>query len=529
MAYVINRYDGAPITSVEDGTIDQTLDIKFIGKNYAGYGEIQNENSLHILENFSNSSPPPKAIRGQIWYDTVGKKLKFFTGDTVGGVKIFKTAGGVEFGNEPANPTEGDLWLDTVASQLKVRVAGGLWLTVGPQTAGQGTTQLVSRQVKAQDGTLKSIIEATINNNVVYVISNDEFILDAVENDIEGFSGLVQVPGASGTEPRRIKRGITLAFANSQGTTGSGVTGAGTSHVFWGTSSSAESLVDASGNRVSAADVISLTEGTVSGVLNFTPDGFTIKNLTNDVLKGFIETNIDSNTPIFENLVSAKIVFRVRDGASVREVGVFNANRFEPGDDNAYTLGTALKRWSNVHATAFTGVATQAASLQVGVDTSTGLPVFRTASTAGTANTIACRDSSGSLTASIFSGTATSARYADLAEKYLADKEYETGTVVTVGGDAEVTASKFGDRAIGVVSTNPAYMMNSELQGGTYVALKGRVPCRVVGVVHKGDKLIATADGCGIAADRHQANDVFGIALASSSDIGIKKIEVLVL
>lgn len=529
MAYVINRYDGQAITSVEDGTIDQTLDIKLIGKNYAGYGEIQNENSLHMLENFANSNPPPRAIRGQLWYDTVSKKIKFFTGDTVGGVKIFKTAGGVEYGSEPSNPTEGDLWFDASTSQLKVRIASNQWLTVGPQTAGTGTTQLVSRQVKAQDGTLKSIIAATINNNVVYIISNDEFILDSVENDIEGFTGLVQIPGQAGTEPRRIKKGITLAYSNSQGTTGTGVTGAGTSHIFWGTASSAESLVDASGNRVSAADVISLTEGTVSGVLNFTPDGFTIKNNTNDVLKGYIQVNVDPNAPIFENLTGPKIIFRVRDGASVREVGLFNANRFEPGDDNVYTLGTALKRWSNVHATTFTGTATQAATLQVGVDSGTGNPIFRQASTAGTANTIACRDSSGSLTASIFSGTATSARYADLAEKYLADAEYEPGTVVAVGGEKEVTAAKFGDRAIGVVSTNPAYMMNSELEGGTYVALKGRVPCLVIGAIRKGQRLVASDTGYGIAASHHSHPDAFGVALESSNDVGVKKIEVLVL
>jgi len=60
-----------------------------------------------------------------------------------------------------------------------------------------------------------------------------------------------------------------------------------------------------------------------------------------------------------------------------------------------------------------------------------------------------------------------------LAEKYLADAEYEIGTVMVVGGEKEVTASTaFGQRAIGVVSGSPAYMMNSELEGGTYVALK---------------------------------------------------------
>ena len=80
MSYVINRFDGQAITTIEDGTVDQTLDIKLIGKNYAGYGELQNENFLHMLENFASSAPPPRAIRGQLWYDVTAKKIKFYTG-----------------------------------------------------------------------------------------------------------------------------------------------------------------------------------------------------------------------------------------------------------------------------------------------------------------------------------------------------------------------------------------------------------------------------------------------------------------
>ena len=154
---------------------------------------------------------------------------------------------------------------------------------------------------------------------------------------------------------------------------------------------------------------------------------------------------------------------------------------------------------------------------------------YRVASTAATADTVACRDSAGNLNAGVFNGTATSARYADLAEKYLADKDYEPGTVVTVGGEAEVRACVFGDRAIGVVSTAPAYMMNSELEGGTYVALKGRVPCLVIGAIRKGQRLVASDTGYGIAASHHSHPDAFGVALESSNDVGVKKIEVLVL
>jgi len=153
---------------------------------------------------------------------------------------------------------------------------------------------------------------------------------------------------------------------------------------------------------------------------------------------------------------------------------------------------------------------------------------YRSAKTTKTANSIAARDSSGNLSANVFDGTATAAQYADLAEKYLADADYEPGTVVVVGGEKEVTASSWGKRAVGVVSTNPAFMMNKDLEGGTYIALKGRVPVKVIGRIKKGDELIATNDGCAMMSVPH-ASGVFAVALESSDNEGIKTIEALVL
>lgn len=125
---------------------------------------------------------------------------------------------------------------------------------------------------------------------------------------------------------------------------------------------------------------------------------------------------------------------------------------------------------------------------------------------------------------------ATSAQYADLAEKYLSDQNYECGTVVMVGGTREVTASKFGFRAIGVVSTNPAYMMNSELAGGTYIALKGRVPVKVTGTVNKGDSLIGADNGLALSASGIIApNMVFAIALEDNDNGWINVIEAIIL
>ena len=75
MSYTINRYNGTQIAVVADGTIDATIDLKLIGKNYAGYGEVQNENFVHLLENFANTTQPPKPLPGQIWYDSSNKNI----------------------------------------------------------------------------------------------------------------------------------------------------------------------------------------------------------------------------------------------------------------------------------------------------------------------------------------------------------------------------------------------------------------------------------------------------------------------
>ena len=114
MPYAINKYSGTLIATVADGTIDNTTDLKIIGKNYAGYGEVQNENFLYLLENFANNNPPPRPISGQLWYDsTNGGKLKFYDGTK------FRTTGGSEISDTPPTGlTEGDFWFDTINKQL---------------------------------------------------------------------------------------------------------------------------------------------------------------------------------------------------------------------------------------------------------------------------------------------------------------------------------------------------------------------------------------------------------------------------
>ena len=128
-----------------------------------------------------------------------------------------------------------------------------------------------------------------------------------------------------------------------------------------------------------------------------------------------------------------------------------------------------------------------------------------------------------------FRGVATSAQYADLAEKYETEKELEAGTVVCFGGAKEVEACAHENdhRVAGVISTDPAYMMNSNGEG-QYVALTGRVPCKVVGPIAKGDLLVSSeVEGHAKANNDAQPGRIIGKAVGSI-DSGEGVIEVLV-
>ena len=137
--------------------------------------------------------------------------------------------------------------------------------------------------------------------------------------------------------------------------------------------------------------------------------------------------------------------------------------------------------------------------------------------------------SSGTVTGTSFVGVATSAQYADLAENYTADAGYAPGTVLEFGGPCEVTvAAEESVRVAGIVSTQPAHLMNSHLQAEHVVALAliGRVPCKVRGTINKGDMLVSGGDGYAIAKETPILGTVIGKAISSSTGDNI--IEVVV-
>lgn len=548
MAYQVDKFNGTFLVSVDDGTIDTTTDLRFVGKNYAGYGEVQNENFLHLLENFANTSAPPKVITGQIWYDSGNKKLKFYDGTR------FRTASGAEVGpTAPSGLQAGDFWFDTSAEQLYA-YNGSTFVLIGPETAPElGAASLTAQVVKDNVGANHSIGKIISGGDTIAIVSKDAFVLDSVLNPITGFT--------------TIKKGLNLV--NTNGTTG--VTS--TDHYFWGTASNAARL-----GGYLATEYVRTGEVRFDTEVNYSDPGFTVGGNYPDYSKDLVVKIENGDEPVIESRLGNQLTLRVRAPGNDLRNFYITTTGFVPGANNFYSLGTSTERWSNVYAVTFTGdlqgsvtgntagthtgpvtgnltgnvtgnlngtvtgnvigsvtgTATNALTLNSlsgetgAVATSVALrdasanltaarfigtadkvdrlkindsatdtdPAYRSAKTTATANTIAARDSSGNLFAVLFDGTATAAQYADLAEKYLADKEYEVGTVMVVGGEKEVTASSdIGQRAIGVVSANPAFMMNKDLEGGTYIALKGRVPVKVDGWVNKGEKLFATSNG----------------------------------
>jgi hypothetical protein len=585
MAYKVDKFNGTFLVNVQDGTIDTTTDIRFIGKNYAGYGEVQNENFLHMLEHFANTSAPPRAIAGQIWYDSGNKKLKFYDGSN------FRAASGTEAAaSAPAGLTTGDLWFDTSANQLYAW-SGNDFVLVGPDISPDlGATTIAAQVVKDTTGVNQTIAKVQAGGEVIAIVSKSAFVLDSSLNPITGFS--------------TIKKGITLINSSSA----TGVTSS--DHYFWGTASNSERLGGFLANDFLRAGSLEFTS-----VVRFSDSGILIGD-QND-LRIRVESGDET---VIENQLGNPLRFKIRINESdVREPIRLTSGAVIPGQDLIFNLGSNENRWSSVYASQFIGNVTgtlagnsigihsgnvtatddtimvnattkqfigsfsgtltgsvigdvvgradEAASLagflpDSGISASTVVvrtaggninatrfigttdkadrliindsavdtdPDYKSAKTTATPNTIAARNAAGDLFATVFQGTATAARYADLAEKYLCDDNYESGTVVMIGGDKEVTACQESSRAIGAVSFNPAFMMNSDLANGKYIAIKGRLKIKIIGSVVKGNKLIAGPNGCARATNDKDSANVFAVAIETNLEESMKLVESIIL
>ena len=139
-------------------------------------------------------------------------------------------------------------------------------------------------------------------------------------------------------------------------------------------------------------------------------------------------------------------------------------------------------------------------------------------------------DSKGTITGKYFNGESMSAFCADLAEYYIADERYDPGTLVRIGGEKEITRASIGGFFYGVISTSPAYIMNTAIRNrknALPVALAGRVPVLVTGMIDKGDP-VTISEISGVARKAKSGERHIGFSLENSHETSIRPVECVI-
>ena len=463
MAYTITTTAGATLASIADGTVNSTAtSLTLIGKNYAGYGIFLNENYIKLLENFTNSSAPTAPLTGQLWYDSTNALLKVYNGT------IWKPISSSASGStQPSSPVIGDLWYDSANAQLKVW-SGSAWITVGPSyTTTSGTSGAVVETILDSGSASHVVVKFYISNTVVGILSKDATFTP--QTSISGFTTIV--PGFN------LSSAISGALFTGTVSTAATLSGITASQFLRSDQATSSSYAVTVGSLLVGSD---LTVATSSGDISVT-NGTSNKNLDFYINKG---------------------------GVSTKAIGITGTNgRVTLGNDLNVTGAANVTGITTLGVTTLGGAVTLGAQMlpSANVSIELGSTSFRWAN----------------VWATTFRGTAITASYADLAERFEADTAYLPGTVVELGGAKEITAASqdLSDTVFGVISTRAGFLMNGEAGSDLThppVAMQGRVPVRVTGQVKKGDRLVSAGNGLARAADRTEitAFNVIGRALA---------------
>ena len=485
MPYTVNKSNSSASPNsytVQDGVVNTQTDLSFIGKGYAGYGEVIAENFLQLLENFSNTSAPTKPISGQLWWDSTNSKLQVYNGTA------WQTAGGsAPYQSEaPSGLSQGDIWIDSDTGQMYF-YNGTSSVLVGPASSTGTTNGFTYDTILDSTDASQNITKLFNDGNLIAIISEDTF---TPKVSITGFSS--------------IKKGITLTTAIAD-------------VKFQGTASDADALGGVAAVNFLRSNANDTTSGTL-GVVN--DSGFTV-GADSD-----LSLTVDGTGAIIANTVQdTDITFKVNDGGSTTTVMTIDGAESRIGIGTT-TPTTKLQVSGTTTSTAFAGPLTGNVTGNI---TSTGANSMTTLTMGGNLTSKAIvpdTDASYDIGTSLKKyntvyAKATSAQYADLAEKYTTHGDLVPGTVVgvTIGpghNDAlpEVDTAMQDSIPVGVISTAPAYLMNADSEGQA-VALKGRVPVRVKGAVSKGQAVYVDDNGCASYNEDGQSKYMVGIALTS--------------
>jgi hypothetical protein len=496
MSYTINKTDGTKLVVLKDGTVDiSTTDLALFGKGYAGFGERLNENFIKILENFANTTAPAKKIKGQLWYDTLTNQIKVWNGSA------FKPVGSSTVGiTRPTSVNAGDMWFDTGNGQLYV-YSGTAWQLIGPTTvSGTGVTQVVPDSVRDSVGVFKSILKLTVDDQIVAIISREQF---TPLNTVTGFT--------------TIYKGITM---NSTSIVGAKFVGTATNSELFG------------GLTINDFLKTSEPETTSYQFTVATDDGLLVGN-SSDALLGVTG---GTNVVLQNNTVNGNILFRVNKGGDTETTAMtISGSTGHVSIPNLTVAGRLTITGTQVV------VETQTLSIEdniielnrnissaAAMPNYSGLKVRRSDAAGGTNENLywvwdetfaddgttlygnsggawtAFRDQGDiasptlvDIRANIVHATSTAAQYADLAERYATDMPLESGDVVILGGSKEITkcTEELDHRVFGVVSENPAFLMNKDAGNNDshpMIALKGRARVKLIGSGIAGDRIVSS-------------------------------------